>query len=173
MGYSEGNVGQDPPRPQYRTQNERKRPERAQLTLGDYLESAKLQEGKQHPTKDRPSILMTLPKGMDNKGQTRWWEEVSLSMVRKGAPVIAFTNPPPDCDLVPCINDSLLKKGVQSDRVVMERKECNGNPAARFYLCKDSRKNILQRPKTRAGYVRLRATVLPSPTHGADPGTSA
>ena len=115
MGHSEGNVGQDPPRPQYRTQNERKRPERAQLTLGDYFESAKLQEGKRHPTKDRPSILMTLPKGMDNKGQTRWWEEVSLSMVHKGAPVIAFTNPPPECDLVPSINDSLLKKGIQVD----------------------------------------------------------
>ena len=131
--------------------------------LGDFIKLDKLQEGERHPTKDRPSILMTLPKGMDNNGQKAWWEEVSLSVVRKGAPVTAFTNPPPGCDLVPSINDSLLKKGIQVDRVVMDRKECNGNPAARFYFCKDSRKNILQRPKTRAGFVRLTPPVAHAP----------
>ena len=172
MDYFEGNMDPDPPNPHYRTQNKKKRPERVQLKLGEFIEQAKLQ-GEGRPPVD-PSILMTLPKGMDNNGKNVWWEEISLSVVQKGAPPRVLTEPPTECVLSPSINLSLLRKGIQVDQAVMHRKECNGKPAARFFLCNNSRQKILQKPGTRAGYVHLSPIIIPPPRHTlATPSSSA
>ena len=173
MDYSEGNMEQNPPGPQYRTQNKRKKSEPVQLELGDFIEQAKCQGEGRPPAERGPSILMTLPKGMDNNGKNAWWEEISLSVVQKGSPPRVLTEPPTECVLIPSINQSLLLKGIQVDRAVLHRKECNGKPAARFYLCDNSKRKILQKPRTRAGYVHLSPIVLPPPLHVAAPGAAS
>ena len=86
----------------------------------------------QPPIKQSKSIMIRALNNIDNRGQTVWWEAITLQVVGKG--VTPYTLPTRDmgqCVLVPSVNQSLAKKGLTIDQIVLYRQECNG-PAARL-----------------------------------------
>ena len=98
-----------------------------------------------------------------------WWEVVELWVVGKGV------NPYPlpmdnmdQCVLVPSVNQSLAKKGLEIDRIVLNRVECNG-PAARLKFqpphrsCKHLNMPFQQSAGTRLGYAVIQPVVEPPP----------
>ena len=52
--------------------------------LGQVSENSRKVEEKSLPMTQSTHIAMKTPKGINNKGQTVWWEEVELCEVSKG-----------------------------------------------------------------------------------------
>ena len=84
------------------------------------------------PTKQSKSIRIKALNDIDNRGQTVWWEAITLEVVGKGVtPYPLVIQETDQAVLVPSVNQSLAKKGLTIDRIVAYRQECNG-PAARL-----------------------------------------
>ena len=78
------------------------------------------------------SIMIKALNNIDNKGQTVWWKAIELWVVGKGVtPYPLPTCNMDQCVLVPSVNQSLVKKGLTIDQIVLNRHEFNG-PAARL-----------------------------------------
>ena len=97
-----------------------------------YKKMRKTTGNGQPPTTQSMSILIKALNDIDSKGQTVWWEAVELWVVGKGInPYPLPTHNMDQCILVPSVNQSLARKGLSIDQIVLNRQECNG-PAARL-----------------------------------------
>ena len=123
----------------------------------------------QPPIKQSKSIMIRALNNIDNRGQTVWWEAITLQVVGKG--VTPYTLPTRDmgqCVLVPSVNQSLAKKGLTMDRIVVYRQECNG-PAARLNFhpphraCKHSFMSFQRSAGMRLGYAVMQLVLQPPP----------
>ena len=161
---------------------DRTRSTRPNAVLGawlDRLSPSELQRGMeemerpagngQPPTRQSKSIRIKAFNDIDNRGQTVWWEAITLEVVGKGVtPYPLVIQNPDQTVLVPSVNQSLAKKGLTIDRIVAYRQECDG-PAARlvFYpphrACKHINAVFQRSAGTRLGYATLQP-VLPPPS---------
>ena len=128
----------------------------------------------QPPTKQSKSIRIKALNDIDSRGQTVWWEAITLEVVGKGVTPYPLAIPVTDQSvLVPSVNQSLAKKGLTIDRIVAYRQECKG-PAARlnFYpphrACKHSFVSFQRSAGTRLGYALLQPVLQPPPPSRAN-----
>ena len=121
----------------------------------------------QPPTTQSKSILIKASQPIDSKGETVWWEAIELWVVGKG--INPYPLPMEDMDqhvLVPSVNQSLAKKGLEIDRIVLHRVECDG-PAARLKFqpphrsCKHLNMPFQRPAGTRLGYAVIQPVVVP------------
>ena len=165
---------------------DRTRSTRPNVVLGawlDRLSPSELQQGMEEmertagngkpPTKQSKSIRIKAFNDIDNRGQTVWWEAITLEVVGKGVtPYPLVIQNPDQTVLVPSVNQSLAKKGLTIDRIVAYRQECDG-PAARlvFYpphrACKHINASFQRSAGTRLGYAVLQPVLSPPPPRPA------
>ena len=121
------------------------------------------------PTKQSKSIRIKALNDIDSRGQTVWWEAITLEVVGKGVtPYPLIIQETDQSVLVPSVNQSLAKKGLTIDRIVAYRQECKG-PAARLNFCpphracKHSYVQFQRSAGTRLGYALLQPVLQPPP----------
>ena len=121
----------------------------------------------QPPTTQPKSILIKALNTIDSKGATVWWEAIELWVMGPGIDPYPLPIQTLDqCVLVPSVNQSLAKKGLEIDRIVLNRQECNG-PAARLKfqpqhrMCKHSNIPFQRSAGTRLGYAVIQPVLDP------------
>ena len=121
------------------------------------------------PTTQSMSIMIKAKNNIDNRGQTVRWEAIELwVMGKRVTPYPLPTRDMDQCVLVPSVNQSLAKKGLPIDQIVLNRHEFNG-PAARLNfqpqhcLCRHSYSLFQWSARTRLGYAVLQPVLNPPP----------
>ena len=120
----------------------------------------------------KPSIFLTAPNGINNKGKGVWCEEIELWVKgEEGKKCPLYFSSISHCLLLPRLNQSLQNKGLTADVIKKKRTE-TGKPAIHFLYRSRCNQNSFVQAANKAG-VRIGTAaaiphVFPQPAPPAD-----